>query len=1115
VTSKPVSPKTPEQLFVRFRDGGDLAALAAVFDAVAGELLLVAGHLVRDGALAEDLLQTTFVEAMRAAKRYDARRPLVPWLATILTHHARKLQRQQRRAAKALPAAARGERGPLAAVLDREALGAIERGLARLEAPYREVLTLRLVHDLSPAAIAHALGCPPETVRTRCKRGLELLRRHLPAGLGAGLALLLASGRGLAAVRADVVQAGRELARKSTTVTAATAALFGGMVMKQLVVRATLVVAFLVLGWWGVVELTAGATAPGDAHGGAARVAASLPSGGGAAVAIDREAANEPPPPSDEIVFVGRCVDPSGTALAGVTCLVHRDLNAGDVCDNELDGYLDRELNGELDGATVAARAESAADGTFRLACARGEGLLFDVRIGNRGHQHRTRRFGPYAGAREVELGDIALRRGVQVSVRVVDRSGTPVAGVRVVAHGHQPAGRHEMLMVDQGFPWRSDARGHIELPYAMGPGHYHASFWSDDFPADRINADLVVPHDRDHFHTDLVWPVEDVRHAILGVLVDVDGKPLAGVAIGAEGGGTRGNAETRADGTFRMPRIGPYDPLAVGPVRFGLPEARCGLELVGDTTCSWGDRAVCLAASTAATLVVRAVDATSKQVVPDIEVACAVHRDDDAPAVLFAQFSPLESAPDGTVRRRVMPRPHVVQVFPRDARYAPSAMLEWDPRLSDELVVPLTAMRDATVRVVTADGKPVAGSEVRTLQPIEAVAGEPAPAGWREVPVPAVPDRQLDAATRWARQGIDDAPLGSARTDADGYATVRVPLATDVLVAAFGPGHVAKAVVGRATTSTIELRVDAGASVRIDLVPKDVVARLAKVAQPRLRAAGSQDLVFGGMSVTLLPTTKPGNAAAAATAAMPITAPGIVVQHGLPAGQYDVYVAGCIEAGALDGVNLVRKFPSVTLHAGEPNELQLDVSGLALGRLQGQVLRNGEPWPYVAGNLGSMDWPAYRSIVPVHADAQGRFDVEAPAIGRYQFHTLDQHSVRCAEKVQLTAGATMNVVFAARICVAHVRIVAADGTPRPGLTVTSDEEIAADTLFVGVTDDDGCVEIRYAPSAPFHLTVTNPEGPARAGRRVTNQGDAVLGPFEIPPTGDRAEFRAVLPADW
>jgi hypothetical protein len=38
-----VQAPSPEQDFVRYRDRGDLPALAAVFDAFAGQLLLVAG----------------------------------------------------------------------------------------------------------------------------------------------------------------------------------------------------------------------------------------------------------------------------------------------------------------------------------------------------------------------------------------------------------------------------------------------------------------------------------------------------------------------------------------------------------------------------------------------------------------------------------------------------------------------------------------------------------------------------------------------------------------------------------------------------------------------------------------------------------------------------------------------------------------------------------------------------------------------------------------------------------------------------------------------------------------------------------------------------------------
>ena len=49
------------QLFLEYRNTGDPEALARVFDRVAPKLLLVAAHLSRDHAIAEDLVQTTFV----------------------------------------------------------------------------------------------------------------------------------------------------------------------------------------------------------------------------------------------------------------------------------------------------------------------------------------------------------------------------------------------------------------------------------------------------------------------------------------------------------------------------------------------------------------------------------------------------------------------------------------------------------------------------------------------------------------------------------------------------------------------------------------------------------------------------------------------------------------------------------------------------------------------------------------------------------------------------------------------------------------------------------------------------------------------------------------------
>ena len=57
--------------FERFREAGDPEALTRVFDATAQPLLLLAVHLTRDGALAEDLVQTTIVSAVERAATFE------------------------------------------------------------------------------------------------------------------------------------------------------------------------------------------------------------------------------------------------------------------------------------------------------------------------------------------------------------------------------------------------------------------------------------------------------------------------------------------------------------------------------------------------------------------------------------------------------------------------------------------------------------------------------------------------------------------------------------------------------------------------------------------------------------------------------------------------------------------------------------------------------------------------------------------------------------------------------------------------------------------------------------------------------------------------------------
>ncbi|MBL8751868.1 MAG: sigma-70 family RNA polymerase sigma factor, partial [Planctomycetes bacterium] len=206
--------------FLRFRDQHDHAALAFVFDRTAQGLLLVANHLAAPGVDAEDLVQTTFVQAIRNAQAFDANRPLEPWLLGILTHEAHNARR--RAARRPDPRRLRPEPidDPASKAEVHDEVARMQTAIEAMPEPTRSVLVLYLVHSMTPTEIAHALGHPVGSVKSWVHRGLERLRDRLPVGLAvtAGLGLgarqwlplrdaVLAAGRAHTDVP-SVVQAG-------------------------------------------------------------------------------------------------------------------------------------------------------------------------------------------------------------------------------------------------------------------------------------------------------------------------------------------------------------------------------------------------------------------------------------------------------------------------------------------------------------------------------------------------------------------------------------------------------------------------------------------------------------------------------------------------------------------------------------------------------------------------------------------------------------------------------------------------------------------------------------------------------------------------------------------
>jgi RNA polymerase sigma-70 factor (ECF subfamily) len=234
-----------EKLFDRYRRRGDAAALGAVFDRTSAELHRLALHLVRDASEAEDVLQNTYLAAIESAPSYDASRPLVPWLVGILANQAALARRRARREVEPDRLERREEPPPSETADLAEFSSKLGEALSTLPEPYAEVLRLHLAEGKKSVDIARELGREPGTVRMQVHRGLDLLRRALPAGFAAGSVAVGLSTTARAALRERVV--GEAVARGATLSAAS-----GGT---ALVLAKAAGAAALALGLWAAVRV--------------------------------------------------------------------------------------------------------------------------------------------------------------------------------------------------------------------------------------------------------------------------------------------------------------------------------------------------------------------------------------------------------------------------------------------------------------------------------------------------------------------------------------------------------------------------------------------------------------------------------------------------------------------------------------------------------------------------------------------------------------------------------------------------------------------------------------------------------------------------------------------
>lgn len=155
------------------------ARFERLVNAVSSDLYRYAFMLCRNRAMAEDLVQETFMRAWRFLDSLREESKAKSWLMTTLRREfARQFERYQPPFDDVELEQIAGGDG-----INPE-VWAVRRGLAKLPDKYREVLVLQVIGGYTGAEMAEMLELPRATVNTRLFRARQHLRDILESGGG-------------------------------------------------------------------------------------------------------------------------------------------------------------------------------------------------------------------------------------------------------------------------------------------------------------------------------------------------------------------------------------------------------------------------------------------------------------------------------------------------------------------------------------------------------------------------------------------------------------------------------------------------------------------------------------------------------------------------------------------------------------------------------------------------------------------------------------------------------------------------------------------------------------------------------------------------------------------
>src|SRR5262245_37018458 len=161
---------------------GRIEAFDALYAALGPRIRSYLLAQCRDAALADDLVQDTFMQLHRSRRTYEPGRPVTPWAFAIARHvllmHRRRTGRRLRfeESLAADAATAPPPRDELSAMVRRDE---VKRALEHVPADQRRALLMHHVDGWSFAEVADWLGIRVNAAKTRAFRGMRKLKAQI------------------------------------------------------------------------------------------------------------------------------------------------------------------------------------------------------------------------------------------------------------------------------------------------------------------------------------------------------------------------------------------------------------------------------------------------------------------------------------------------------------------------------------------------------------------------------------------------------------------------------------------------------------------------------------------------------------------------------------------------------------------------------------------------------------------------------------------------------------------------------------------------------------------------------------------------------------------------